>query len=680
MRSHSRRFVISLTAALAVLLLIPVTIGLWKSQVTPWLQARLETTLGLKVRIGRLGLTGWRTLVAYDLEILGAPPFDSEPLAHADRVSVRLGGSGRGVWEPSHVTIDGLDVEYLSTGSADNLGRKAATKRTGPTAISPGAGKRGPTLLIRHARVRGVVVLPGGHRVAFRSPDVSMERNPQGQESTSLKNLVVDLESWATARLSELTVKSERGALMSAHGKTGALAIPGGGPLAQDVVVEALFAISGDSIAIRSGEGAPSGLQLSYSNTTDGADLRINMRDLPLRALGALTNRYGVGVEHARADGRLVASLDGESMNVSFQMEGRLSGVDIRHPSLDRSAWAGLGGEIRASGLFAQKTGRIELEKAEAHVLGARIEAQGWTEVLGKPKGEISIRTPAGAPIPCANLLAAQAAPVRKVLDGLALAGRLGFSLKSSFDATAWDALSLDVSIAPRCTVKSEPLVFSHLAPALLAGNLVAQAVNLPLGKYHPDFTSLAEMPKHLPMAFLTSEDSHFYSHNGFDVEMIRHALVQNLETQTFGRGASTITQQLAKNLFLTQHRTLARKLEETVLTWRLNNLLSKDRILELYLNVIDLGPGIRGVRQASRAYFGKGPAQLRPIESAYLATLAPNPHVLARRFRDGHVDDGWQQRLYDLLAMMNRSGRLSAADLAAARASRLSLRRMNRP
>jgi len=88
--------------------------------------------------------------------------------------------------------------------------------------------------------------------------------------------------------------------------------------------------------------------------------------------------------------------------------------------------------------------------------------------------------------------------------------------------------------------------------------------------------------------------------------EMIRHALVQDLETGTFGRGASTITQQLAKNLFLTPHRTLARKLEETVLTWPLHQPPSGRPHPELYLNVIDLGPGIRGVRQAARVYFGK--------------------------------------------------------------------------
>ena len=99
--------------------------------------------------------------------------------------------------------------------------------------------------------------------------------------------------------------------------------------------------------------------------------------------------------------------------------------------------------------------------------------------------------------------------------------------------------------------------------------------------------------------------------------------------------------------------------------------------MLELYLNIIELGPGIRGVKQAARAYFGKDPSALRPIESAHLAALTPNPAGLARRFRDGRVDDGWLQRLYDLLGMMNRSGRLSRSDLATARAGTLTLRKI---
>ena len=199
----------------------------------------------------------------------------------------------------------------------------------------------------------------------------------------------------------------------------------------------------------------------------------------------------------------------------------------------------------------------------------------------------------------------------------------------------------------------------------------------LPLGSFHPDFVPIGGMPRHLLGAFLTSEDGKFFRHRGFDLEMIRHALAQDLQNRSFQRGASTITQQLAKNLFLSQRRTLARKLEEAVLSWRLERLLGKERVLELYLNVIELGPGILGVKQAAREYFGKDVMALTPLESAHLAALTPNPHALARRFRDGQIDEGWQQRLFDLLGMMKRHGRLSAADLAKARTTKLVLREL---
>jgi hypothetical protein len=387
-----------------------------------------------------------------------------------------------------------------------------------------------------------------------------------------------------------------------------------------------------------------------------------------------------VGLHDARADLHLVASFDMERRRVPFQVEGQVRGLEIHHPAVDRTPWRDVGTEIHVSGQVAIATGRVDIESAELRALGVRLDVKGWAELLGTPRGEFTISTPRAAPLPCSSLLAAQAQPVRQALEGLTLGGKLGVAVAFSFDAAAWETLTLDVRIEPRCTVKTDPQVLAGLTPALLretpAGPL---APSLPLGKYHPDFASLGEMPSHLPAAFLTSEDSRFFAHNGFDIEMIRHALVQDLETRTFGRGASTITQQLAKNLFLSPHRTLARKLEETVLAWRLHSLLGKDRILELYLNVIDLGPGIRGVRQAARAYFGKELRQLRPIESAYLAALTPNPHVLARRFRDGHVDDGWLQRLHDLLAMMRRGGRLTAEELAASRGSKPALRRLDK-
>jgi hypothetical protein len=312
--------------------------------------------------------------------------------------------------------------------------------------------------------------------------------------------------------------------------------------------------------------------------------------------------------------------------------------------------------------------------------VGATFSLKGWMDLSRTPRGALVFATPRHAPLSCDAILFAEPVPVRQALSGMELEGKIGISLALSFDAAAWEDLKLDLQIDPVCAVKKEPQVIANLLPALVNSSptpaiAAAASTKLPLGRAFADFVPLALMPRHLPSAFLTSEDSKFFHHKGFDLDMIRHALAQDLENRTFGRGASTITQQLAKNLFLTNQRTVARKLEEAVLTWRLHKLLSKDRVLELYLNVIELGPGIRGVGQAARVYFGKEVAALTPLESAHLAALTPNPHVLARRFREGQVDEGWRQRLYDLLGMMKRHGRLSPAELAAARISNLVLR-----
>jgi len=661
---------------------VPVGIGLWSRGAVPWFRGRLERAIGRQVRLDSVGIGGLRTLVARGVEVFGAPPFDSEPIVRAERIVVRMGGPGHGFWEPVEVTADGLDVEYLRTGAADNLSGQPSLAATSLPSGNRRSREVPLAIAARGARVHGAVVLPSGLRIDFRTPNASFQRSAQGKESALLRDLVVELGGATTLRASEVAIESLRGIPVSATGKGASLVIPGGGVLAEDATVEARMAGQGMSVELRRGNpnSASSGLLLSARTAGDVADLDVQAHDWPLRALGVLAEPRGVGLDDARADLHIVASFDMERRRVPFQVDGKVRGLEIHHPAVDRAPWRDVGTEIHISGQVATAAGRVDIETAEVRAMGARLDVKGWTELLGTPRGEFTISTPRGEPLPCNSLLAGQAPPVRQALVGLTLGGKLGVAVAFSFDAAAWETLTLDVRVDPRCTVKTEPQVLAGLMPALLrqtpAGPL---APGLPLGKYHPDFASLGEMPSHLPAAFLTSEDSRFFSHNGFDLEMIRHALVQDLETRTFGRGASTITQQLAKNLFLSPHRTLARKLEETVLAWRLHSLLGKDRTLELYLNVIDLGPGIRGVRQAARVYFGKELRQLRPIESAYLAALTPNPHVLARRFRDGHVDDGWLQRLHDLLAMMRRSGRLTAEELAASRGTKPALRRLDK-
>jgi monofunctional biosynthetic peptidoglycan transglycosylase len=127
--------------------------------------------------------------------------------------------------------------------------------------------------------------------------------------------------------------------------------------------------------------------------------------------------------------------------------------------------------------------------------------------------------------------------------------------------------------------------------------------------------------------AVLAGEDSRFFDHSGFDWEEIRKAIEKDWEEKRFHRGASTISQQLAKNLFLSTAKTPVRKLHEALITWEMENVLSKRRILELYLNVIEWGNGIYGAEAASRHYFNIPASALNMEQAAFLSAIIPNPN-----------------------------------------------------
>jgi monofunctional biosynthetic peptidoglycan transglycosylase len=132
-----------------------------------------------------------------------------------------------------------------------------------------------------------------------------------------------------------------------------------------------------------------------------------------------------------------------------------------------------------------------------------------------------------------------------------------------------------------------------------------------------------------LTRAVLVAEDGKFWKHDGIDYEQLRDAMETNVERMEFVRGASTITQQLAKNLYLSPSKNPIRKLRELLIARRLEAELSKQRILELYLNVIEWGDGIYGAEAAARQYFRTSAAQLGPQEAALLAAAIINPRVL---------------------------------------------------
>jgi monofunctional glycosyltransferase len=144
--------------------------------------------------------------------------------------------------------------------------------------------------------------------------------------------------------------------------------------------------------------------------------------------------------------------------------------------------------------------------------------------------------------------------------------------------------------------------------------------------KVNQQWVSLKRISPYAVKAVIITEDDKFWVHEGFDFEAIQKAIEKDVEKRQFKAGGSTISQQLAKNLYLTPSKNPIRKIKEAVLTWRLERNLSKRRIIELYLNVAEWGDGIFGIEAASLHYFGKGAADLTAKEAARLAVVLPSP------------------------------------------------------
>lgn len=162
-------------------------------------------------------------------------------------------------------------------------------------------------------------------------------------------------------------------------------------------------------------------------------------------------------------------------------------------------------------------------------------------------------------------------------------------------------------------------------------------------GEYHPfllgpknrDWTPSASIPAEMKWAVILAEDANFYKHEGVDVKALKSAIKHDLEKKSLARGASTITQQTAKNIYLSREKTITRKVKELYLALRMEQELTKGRIIELYLNVVELGPMVYGVGHASRYYFGKPATAMTPRECAFLAAMLPGPRVAYNPYRN---------------------------------------------
>jgi monofunctional glycosyltransferase len=168
--------------------------------------------------------------------------------------------------------------------------------------------------------------------------------------------------------------------------------------------------------------------------------------------------------------------------------------------------------------------------------------------------------------------------------------------------------------------------------------------------KYWVKLNQISSMAK---WAIVLSEDWSFYEHQGVDFLQLKNAIETSVKERRLVRGASTISQQVVKNVFLSSKRSLIRKLHELIITRKMEQQVSKEKILETYFNIVELGPKVYGIKNASYYYFNKHPSMLNPRESAFIAMLLPSPVKYGESFRKKKLSDFVKKRIKDILAKL---------------------------
>lgn len=228
-------------------------------------------------------------------------------------------------------------------------------------------------------------------------------------------------------------------------------------------------------------------------------------------------------------------------------------------------------------------------------------------------------------------------------VQGMRVSGKLKYDLALHLDTTLPDSVQFDSGLTPENfrILQFGGLDFSKINNSFIytpyeKGQPVRDIV---VGPENPDFTPLSSISSNLRNAVLTSEDYSFFTHKGFNEKAFRVSIATNFKEKAFKRGASTVSMQLVKNVFLSRNKTLSRKVEEILIVWLIENqrLVPKERMYEVYLNIIEWGRNVYGIGEAARYYFDKTPAQLELGESIFLAFVIPSP----KRALDWFLPDG---------------------------------------
>lgn len=361
--------------------------------------------------------------------------------------------------------------------------------------------------------------------------------------------------------------------------------------------------------------------------------------------------------------GQLVLSAAGDAL--TFDGQVALRAISIKNPRVSTEPVRDLDLDVSARGLL-DDAGKLRVDDAQLDMKAIHLRAHGTLEETKDHFGvSLAMDVP---PAACQALLESTPPGLLPTIRAARMSGTFGANARVVFDTRAIDKLVLDYQIDDRCRV-------TEVTPELSRERFTQ---TFSYRTYHPDgtsfettsgpgstsWTNLDDISPYMIVAVLTTEDGAFYKHHGFNHAAIRSSVQANLKARRFVRGASTITMQLTKNLFLSREKTLSRKIEEVILTDYLEQAFRKDDMMELYLNIVEFGPDVYGVTQAADYYFGRRPEELNLAECLFLATLLPSPARYGKMREKGEPTEAWMKHLHTLMGIAQKNGKITQAEL----------------
>lgn len=386
---------------------------------------------------------------------------------------------------------------------------------------------------------------------------------------------------------------------------------------------------------------------------------------VPLSSLGVREGDLGlsdVAKTTVEATAKIRLLPDGKEVHATSR--GKVRQLSITNAKLAKDPVKGLDLGFVYDGSFHLDGSYVRVDKGELDV--GSVHAEGTAEVRRGEKGS-HILLRGGVPLAsCQGALDALPAGLAPHVAGMKMSGTFAVKGAIDFSSDAPDKAKIELSLVDECRVTHAPDEISTerfrkpFRRSVYAPD--GKRVEVETGPGTPEWIGFSSISPFMEAAVLTCEDGRFHTHRGFDVEAIRNSIRENLKAGKFLRGASTISMQTAKNLYLDRDKTLGRKLEEAILTSYLEQTLSKPQILELYFNIIEYGPMVYGIGPASQHYFRTSASQLSLGQALYLGSILPNPK--AQHFgAGGRVTNQWMGYLHRLMRTMPKRGVISETD-----------------